>query len=93
VRQYQTFEGDRPEIVAQLERWRDHWRTHRDRQQECADALAAVQAGATDVWAVGTRYLVVEDDLGEPERNPDQAAINAERDVRIAAVQDGLDEG
>jgi hypothetical protein len=32
------------------------------------------------------------DDLGEPERNPQQAAIDAERDERIAAVQDTQDD-
>ena len=55
------MEGDRDEIIAQLERWRDHWNSHHDHQQECVNALAAVKAGATDVWAVGTRYLIVED--------------------------------
>lgn len=60
MKQYMVMEGTRAEIIDQLERWRGHWTSHRDRQRECADALAAVQAGATDVWAVGTRYLVVE---------------------------------
>ena len=61
MKQYLTMEGSRDEIVAQLERWRDHWSTHRDNARECVDVLAAVKAGADDVFAVGTRYLVVED--------------------------------
>lgn len=62
MREYHAYEGTRAEIVAQLERWRDHWsRSHQDHEQACADALAAVRAGADDVWAVGTRYLVVEE--------------------------------
>lgn len=60
MKQYLVMEGDRAEIIDQLQRWRDHWKSHRDHQQECTDALAAVENGATDVWAVGTRYLVVE---------------------------------
>lgn len=61
MREYHVFEGTREEIVEQLERWRDHWQSHRDHQRTCQEALDAVRAGADDVWAVGTRYLVVED--------------------------------
>lgn len=60
MREYHAVEGTRAEIVALLERQRNHWSGFQGQQQECADALAAVQAGATDVWAVGARYLVVE---------------------------------
>lgn len=62
MKQYLTMEGTREEIVEQLERWRDHWApAHPDHQHTCQEALAAVEAGADDVFAVGTRYLVVED--------------------------------
>jgi hypothetical protein len=62
VREYHVFEGTRAEIVAQLERWRDHWaHGHRDLAETCQRALDAVQAGSNDEFAVGTRYLVVED--------------------------------
>ena len=55
-----VMEGNRAEIIEQLERWRDHWTSHRDHAEACQRALDAVRAGSTDEFAVGTRYLVIE---------------------------------
>lgn len=63
-----------------------------DRAREFARALATIEDGGDEVFVEHMLYRVVEDDLGEPKRNPDQAGIDGERDARIAAVQDTLTE-
>ena len=93
-RQYLTTEATREATLEALTGWRKHWTQaaaeHAELAAEFAQAVAAVEHGALAVFAGREMYIVVEDDLGEPEHNPDQAAIDTERDVRVAAVQDAL---
>jgi len=93
MRRYRVTEGTRAEVLAELSRLgRDRLaQVREDKAREIARAWNEVNDGETWV-ALGENhiYSIVEDDLGEPERNPDQAAIDAERDVRVMAIQDAL---
>lgn len=54
-------EGRREEVLAELRRYREHYASHPAKVREFTDAVASIEGGATEAFADGTLYRVVEE--------------------------------